>query len=105
MDTRTSFSKKVIHYIQRIPKGRVATYGQIAKLAGKPHGARGVSWLIHSCSKTYRLPWQRVVNSKGKISIPVDSAEHVLQRQLLQREGVAFEDGRIDLNKFLWSRK
>ncbi len=105
MDTKTLFSKRVLRLVAGIPRGRVATYGLIAKLAGKPHGSRGVGWLLHSSSRKYRLPWQRVINSKGKISHPEDSLEHARQMTLLRREGVVFEHGRVDLKKFLWNKK
>ncbi len=105
IDTRTQFSKRVIKLVKQIPRGKVATYGQIAKLAGKPQGSRGVGWLLHSCSKSHGLPWQRVVNSKGKIPAPEDSLQYSVQMRLLQREGVDLMQGRVDLAKFLWNKK
>jgi methylated-DNA-protein-cysteine methyltransferase-like protein len=105
MDTRTEFSKRVLKVIKSIPEGKVATYGLIARLAGNPHGSRGVAWLLHSCSKSHKLPWQRVLSSKGKISFPEASVSYTLQKQLLQSEGIVFENGRIDLKKYLWKKK
>lgn len=106
MEQQTDFSKKVISFIKKIPKGKVATYGQIAKLAGKPQGSRGVAWILHSCSKSHALPWQRVLNSKGKISFPPTTASYVRQKRLLQKEGIEFgEQGQIDLKKFQWNKK
>jgi methylated-DNA-protein-cysteine methyltransferase-like protein len=100
------FSKKVIFLIGKIPEGKVATYGQIAKLAGKPHGSRGVAWILHSSSRAYRLPWQRVLGSQGKISFPWGSPSFVRQKRLLLGEGVEFgENDRIDLKKFQWKKK
>jgi methylated-DNA-protein-cysteine methyltransferase-like protein len=91
--------------IKRIPRRRVATYGQIAKLAGKPHGARGVAWLLHSSSRKHALPWHRVVGAGGKISFPWESAAFVEQRRKLEREGVELaETGRIDLAKYGWKK-
>lgn len=104
MDTRTEFSKKVIKLIRSIPRGRVATYGQIAKLAGKPQGSRGVAWILHSSSRGYALPWQRVLNAKGRISFPEHSPEYARQKTLLENEGVEFVNGRIDLNEFSWKK-
>jgi len=101
----TDFTKRVIKLIGAIPKGRVATYGQIAKLAGKPHGARGVSWILHSSTRKHLLPWQRVVGAKGKISFPIDSGHFVLQSRKLEREGVAVRYGKVDLAEFGWKRK
>ncbi|MEK6556279.1 MAG: MGMT family protein [Bdellovibrionota bacterium] len=97
----TDFSRRVIAIIQKIPKGQVATYGQIAKLAGRPHGARGVSWILSSSSKVYKLPWHRVLNSRGRISFQVMSEEYARQKKRLIDEGIEFsESGGIDLKVF-----
>ncbi len=97
------FSANVIKYIKKIPKGKVATYGQIAVMAGKPQGARGVSWILHSSSRKYKLPWHRVINSQGKISFDKKSSNYSLQKRRLKQEGVVFDDlGRVDLSKYRW---
>ena len=102
----TAFTKKVMSLIKKIPRGQVATYGQIASLAGKPHGARGVGWILNSCTKTHGLPWQRVINSKGKISFPKSTREYRDQRALLLKEKIQFsEDGSISLTKYGWKKK
>ncbi|MHA1457965.1 MAG: MGMT family protein [Promethearchaeota archaeon] len=62
----SEFTQEVIKIIKNIPKGKVLTYGMIAKLAGNPRAARQVSWILHSSSKKYDLPWHRVINSKVK---------------------------------------
>lgn len=106
MQATTEFSKKVLSFIKKIPRGKVATYGQIAALAGKPQGSRGVAWLLHSCSASHALPWQRVLNSKGKISFPPGSAEFKKQKKLLESEGVEFSDSnQIDMKRFQWKQK
>jgi methylated-DNA-protein-cysteine methyltransferase-like protein len=80
----------------------VATYGQIAALAGNPKGARQVARILHSCSHGEGLPWHRVVNREGRISLGQLQGE-VEQKELLEREGVVFDrTGRIDLTRFLW---
>jgi methylated-DNA-protein-cysteine methyltransferase related protein len=105
MKTPTDFSQKVLKLIQSIPKGKVATYGQIAEFAGKPHGSRGVGWLLHSCTKSHRLPWQRVLGAKGKISFLRDSMPFLRQKKLLQNEGVVVsESGKVDLGKYAWKK-
>lgn len=77
------------------------TYGQIADLAGNPRSARQVSRILHSMSQRYHLPWHRVVNSKGCISLKEE--DNFQQRRLLIEEGVCFEeDGSIDLLIFLY---
>ncbi len=92
--------------IKKIPRGKVASYGQIAALAGKPHGARGVGWILNSSSEIYKLPWQRVINSKGRISFPKSTDEFRLQKKLLLKEKIKFlEDGSISLEKYGWKKK
>lgn len=98
---RSEFSQAIVETIGSIPEGRVATYGHVAARAGNPRGARTVVWLLHSSSGE-ELPWHRVVNSKGTISLAPGSG-YELQRQLLEAEGVEFDDrGRIDLGRFEW---
>ncbi|MAE73194.1 MAG: DNA methyltransferase [Bdellovibrionaceae bacterium] len=99
----TEFFKAVVACTKRIPKGKVATYGQIARLAGNERGARGVGWILHSSAKKYKLPWQRVISSQGKISFPKSTSQFATQRRLLRREGVDVDDrGRIDLLEYQW---
>ena len=87
--------------VSRIPRGRVATYGQIARLAGLRGQARLVGYAMHALPAGTRVPWQRVVNAQGAISLPGQGA--MRQRELLEREGVRFDArGRIDLDRFLW---
>jgi methylated-DNA-protein-cysteine methyltransferase-like protein len=87
--------------VSRIPKGRVATYGQIARLAGLGAQARLVGYAMHALPAGTRVPWQRVVNARGEISLPGSGAER--QRERLEREGVRFDArGRIDLDRYLW---
>jgi len=96
------FTKEIIRVIKGIPKGKVATYGQVSVMAGKPLGARQVAWVLHSLSKKEGLPWQRVIGSGGKISLP-KGAGYEKQRDLLQKEGVEIsEKGKVDLSRYLW---
>ncbi len=102
----TDFTLKVIAIVKKIPLGKVATYGQIARLSGKPHGARGVGWILNSCAESHDLPWQRVLNSQGKISFSPRSSAYLDQRRLLLAEGVRFLDrGSLDLAKYQWKRE
>lgn len=97
-----SFHQRVIDIIKSIPKGKVATYGQIAALASNPRGARMVVRVLHSSSKKENLPWHRVINSKGRISLSPGSGLEV-QKALLKKEGIVFkDDDSIDLKGFLW---
>ena len=97
------FTKTVIHIIKHIPKGKVLTYGRIAKLAGSPRAARQVSWILHSSSRKYNLPWHRVISSNGAISIKsIDSKS--IQKHLLQQEGVKISNNlKVDLDQYLWA--
>lgn len=95
----TPFSEQAIAIMQSIPKGKVATYGQIAILAGNHRAARRISRLIHTCSKKYNLPWHRIVNIQGKISLKGEKFE--MQYELLKSEGIEFGLGNaIDLKQF-----
>jgi methylated-DNA-protein-cysteine methyltransferase-like protein len=94
-------SARIIALISKIPRGRVATYGQIAALAGTPNAARQVARLLHSSSGKHGLPWHRVINSQGKISLPPGGGCE-LQLSLLEAEGVLFEAGRVNLDRFGW---
>lgn len=97
-----SFYQKVIEIVKRIPRGRVATYGQIAALAGNPRAARQIAWVLNAASEKHGLPWHRVVNRQGQISLP-RCAGYELQRQLLARERVRFDNNdRIDLARYQW---
>ena len=93
------FSEEVIKIIQSIPTGKVASYGQIALIAGNPRGARQVSRILHTCTQKYNLPWHRVINSQGKISLKNEGFE--LQYGLLRKDGVEFGlNSVIDFDKF-----
>ena len=90
--------------VARVPRGRVATYGQVARLAGLPNHARLVGYALNALREGSRVPWQRVVNAKGMISLRRSGSGHdVLQRLMLRREGVRFDRrGVIDLATFRW---
>lgn len=97
------FTLKIIQTIARIPAGKVATYGQIAAMAGNHRGARQVSRVLHTCSSKYQLPWHRVIGASGKISIPKDQSGYQRQKAKLQAEGVEFGlHGQVDLKIFGW---
>ena len=96
------FEDRVKELIRAIPRGKVATYAQIASLAGNYRGARQVVRVLHASSGKDRLPWQRVINSRGGISLPRGRGFED-QRRLLRREGVAVgRAGRVDLGRFQW---
>jgi methylated-DNA-protein-cysteine methyltransferase-like protein len=92
--------------VSQIPRGRVATYGQIAELAGMPGQARRVGYALSALPEGSRVPWQRVLNAKGEISLRSHSSAENLQRKLLRSEGVLFDkNGRVLLDRFQWRPK
>ncbi|MFW9970850.1 MAG: MGMT family protein [Candidatus Odinarchaeota archaeon] len=99
----SDFTEQIIHIIKSIPNGKVLTYGFIAKLAGNPRAARQVSWVLHSSSKKYNLPWHRVISSNGQISLSTfDDRQY--QKILLEQEGIKVSNGfKVDLKKYLWN--
>ena len=97
-----TYHRRCVEIIQNIPRGKVATYGQIAALAGNPRGARQVSRILHSSSEKERLPWHRVINSKGGISLERGYG-YELQKTLLEQEGIEFNvKDFINLKKYRW---
>ena len=94
---KTRFFKEVYRIVRQIPQGKVLTYGQIAVLLGAPHMARQVGWAMHGCP--VGLPWQRVVGAGGKILINSMSSPEgpLLQRKLLELEGVRFVGKYVDM--------
>lgn len=101
----TEFTTKVIRAIQKIPKGKVATYGQIAGIAGKPGGARAVVWILHSMWDTHKLPWHRVVSTQG-IAFRKGSVNFREQKNCLKAEKVEIStDGKISFEKYQWKKK
>ncbi len=98
----TSFFAQVYQVVRRIPPGKVATYGQIARLLGQPRAARTVGWALQTIPEGSDVPWHRVVNSRGTISLEACGA--AIQRALLEEEGVALdESGRINLEVYGWA--
>ncbi|PLR79908.1 DNA methyltransferase [Bacillus canaveralius] len=94
------FTERAIAIIKNIPEGTVMTYGQIARLAGSPRGARQVVRILHSMSKKYNLPWHRVINSKGEIGLK-DDEHYMVQRLSLESEGITLTRERcIDLVQY-----
>ncbi len=88
---------------RRIPRGRVATYGQIALLAGLPGHARQVGYALHAMATDGPVPWHRVINARGEISRRSQPGDDGVQRRYLQREGVVFDvEGRVDLERYQW---
>ena len=100
--------ERIYAVIKRIPKGRVATYGQIARLAGLANHARQVGYALSALPQHLdrQIAWHRVVNANGEISARSDPHFEVIQRRRLQKEGVRFDsNGRIPMGRFQWKRR
>lgn len=100
-----NFYKKVYNLVSNVPLGKVASYGQIAVLLGHPRSARAVGYALSSLKKDTedKIPWQRIINSKGRISFKGDTFRAELQKKLLIEEGIEFsENDSIDMKKFGW---
>lgn len=97
------FTRRVWDVLRSIPRGKVASYGQVAATAGDPKQARQVAWILHSSADKARLPWHRVIGSRGRISLPARRGGHE-QRRLLEAEGVRFDKtGTVDLRIYGWN--
>jgi methylated-DNA-protein-cysteine methyltransferase related protein len=94
---------RILQVVAAIPKGKVATYGDIALKAGMARAARRVGRALRELPKNSRITWHRVVNAQGRISLPAGSASRHTQRDRLEREGVLFKpNGSIDLRSYGW---
>ena len=97
-----SLYKRIYAVVRNIPQGKVATYGQIAKISGVLH-ARIVGYAMAAVHPDSDIPWQRVINHQGKISPRSSGSGGTIQRQLLEAEGIHFDrNGRVDMNKYGW---
>jgi methylated-DNA-protein-cysteine methyltransferase-like protein len=94
---------RIYAVVRRIPPGRIATYGQVAALAGMPGQARQVGYALHALPDDQAVPWHRVINARGRLSTRAEPFEESIQRQLLEREGLSFDpSGRTDLERYRW---
>jgi len=96
--------QRIYAVVRRIPRGRVATYGQVAALAGLPRQPRLVGYAMHALPNGTVLPWHRVINAQGRVSPRAgDGGSSLTQRVLLEREGVRFDaSGRVSLARQGW---
>ena len=94
------WAKAVWNVVQDIPAGHVLTYGEVARLSGAPRFARRVGQAMRWAPRKMALPWHRVINAQGRISFPEESQGFLRQKELLEREGVVFVNGRIDLQRY-----
>jgi methylated-DNA-protein-cysteine methyltransferase-like protein len=99
----SSSYQRIYAVVRRIPEGRVATYGQVASLAGLAGHARQVGYALHALPDGTAIPWHRVVNANGGISLRSMPGGELVQRGLLEREGVRLDPrGRVPLARVRW---
>ena len=101
-DPEPSREQKVYIALAAIPRGRVVTYGQLGDLAGLSRAARQIGYILCNLPPESTLPWHRVINAAGKISLGPETESGIMQRARLQEEGVVFNSGRISLKQFRW---
>ena len=96
--------QRIYAVVRRVPRGKVATYGQIAKIAGLEGQARQVGYAMAAIPTSSAVPWHRIVNAQGRVSMrSAGAGSTIVQQQLLEREGVAFDAGRrVSLARFRW---
>lgn len=96
--------QRIYRVVQRIPRGRVATYGQVASLAGLAGHARQVGYALHALPQDSVVPWHRVVNAAGGISTRATPGGELTQRLLLEKEGIRLDGkGRVRLDQLRWT--
>ncbi|ESK57571.1 MGMT family protein [Acinetobacter tjernbergiae] len=103
MQDTNELHRQILEVIALIPYGKVATYGQIAKLAGLPKHARLVGYVLKHLDKSSEIPWYRVINSQGKISVTrINQQGENVQQSLLEQEGIYLLNGKVSLKIFVW---
>lgn len=99
----SSFKEKVLQTVKQIPKGKVASYGQIALYADSPRAARQVGWILNKFGNTPGIPWWRVINNTGRISIKHSEISAQMQKELLEEEEIEVSNlFEIDIEKYRW---
>lgn len=100
--TQPNLHEIIWQVVANIPEGKVATYGQIAKIAGYTSYARFVGATLRNLPKNTELPWHRVINAQGRISFPYGSEAYKRQQSLLESEGIVFVNSKISLREYAW---
>lgn len=98
-----SFHTRVYEVVRTIPAGRVMGYGHVAAVLGSPRAARQVGWALAALPAGTDVPWQRVIRSSGGLAFQGDPSRALVQRALLEDEGVVFEGDRVPMERYGWS--
>ena len=101
MDAKTR-NARIYDVIDSVPPGTVASYGQIAEIAGIPRGARQVAYALRCLPRGHSLPWFRIITASGKLAFPSDSAAFKRQQNRLREEGVIVRNGKVNMMQFRW---
>lgn len=104
VDAAEDAAERIRAAIARVPRGRVCSYGGIARVAGLPGRARFVGTVLRNSPTKTKLPWFRILTASGKLAFPEGSEPYTLQRRRLEAEGVRFVGGRVDLERYGWPR-
>ena len=103
MQNEPDIDHRIWQVVALIPEGKVATYGDIAQQAGMPGAARRVGLALKRLPKETTIPWHRIINAQGRISLPTGSASQYTQRERLEAEGVVFRGNKsVDLGRYRW---
>lgn len=94
--------ERIWQTVHQIPRGKVASYGQIAKMANLPGYARYVGYVLKTLPGDSKLPWYRVVNSQGSISFKKGTQQYLLQKSILEGEGIVFINGKFSMREYGW---
>ena len=101
-DESTNLKERIWLIVHQIPRGKVASYGQVARMADLPGYARYVGYVMKMLPSDTKLPWYRVVNSRGKISFAAGTSQYLRQKSLLETEGIVFIEGRFSMGRYQW---
>lgn len=101
-DSEPGLNHRIWQVVALIPPGKVATYGDVARHAGLPGAARRVGYALRQLPPGSRIPWHRVINAQGRISLPSGSGGEYTQRERLEAEGVVLIKGKISLRAYRW---
>lgn len=104
MENQNTF-EKIYDIVRQIPRGTVASYGQIAELAGNHRWSRVVGYALHAVPLESDIPCHRVVTKEGRTSMAFGGTDGNLQKELLEAEGVEFIDGHVDMKSYQWTRR